>query len=149
MDRETSRARSISGAPGRSRPRSSCAPARPVASALRFLSRYTAPSREGRGLLLVRGRAQTNLARPGEDGVFEIDRRVLIDRRVDPVAFTVARLAEDAATHAVGAQLAVEDEDVDLKALVRRLRRAEPVGDDDAAERIGRSQRHERNGVEA
>src|SRR5690606_7801961 len=49
---------------------------------------------------------------------------------------------------AVRAELPRQDVNVDLEALPRGLRRGVPVGDDDAAERVGRRQWHERHGVE-
>src|SRR5579883_672872 len=100
------------------------------------------------GARLARRRAEPHLPRPRQDGVLDVGAGLLLDRRIDPLAAGVALLAEDAAAHAVGAQLAPEDENVDLEALVGRLGRAVPIGDDDAAEGIGRGQRHEGDGVE-
>src|SRR3546814_19744142 len=57
-------------------------------------------------------------------------------------------LAEDADAQAIGAQGTIKDVDRHLEAFVRGLLRRIPVGDDDAAEGIGRSQRHEGDGVQ-
>src|SRR5215472_18178237 len=50
--------------------------------------------------------------------------------------------------HAIRPEIAAEDENVKLEALLRAVRRAVPIGDDGAAEGIRRSERHERHGVE-
>src|SRR6185437_13859339 len=89
-----------------------------------------------RGLLVGRGR-ETNLPGARQDGVFEVAAGLGVDRRVDPLAAAVAGLAEHGDAHAVGAQLTIEDEDIDLETLVGRAARAVPIGDDGAAERIG------------
>src|SRR5208282_3798972 len=146
----TSPTRNIWGGLSQSRPRSFYARARPPAISLRFPWRYTAPSGVGTlGLGLFLRRAQTHLPRAREDGVLEIGGGVLVHVGVDPAAgLVVALLAEHAGLHAVGAQFAAEDEDVDLEALVGRGGRAVPIGDDDAAKGIGRGQGHEGNRVE-
>src|SRR4029453_4891054 len=89
------------------------------------------------------------LARPRKDGVLDVDVGARIDLGIDPVA-ALGRglLLEHRDPHAVGPQFAVEDGDLDLHALVGRLGRRVPVGDDDPAERIGRDQGDEVDGVE-
>src|SRR3546814_4589577 len=56
--------------------------------------------------------------------------------------------SSDVCSSDLGPEIAAENVDVELEALVGRLRRRIPVGDDDAAEGVGRGQRHERHGVE-
>ena len=60
------------------------------------------------------------LARPRQDGVLEVGRGRGRDRRIDP-AGALVDLLEDRDAQAVGPQLAVEDVDLDLEALVGRL----------------------------
>src|SRR3546814_10162688 len=83
-----------------------------------------------------------SLARALQDGVFDIDRGVCGRRLVGP-ALVVMDLAEDADAQAIGAQGTIKDVDRHLEAFVRGLLRRIPVGDDDAADGIGRSQRSE------
>src|SRR5688572_32948372 len=91
----------------------------------------------------------TKLARARQDGVFDVDLRARVDLGIDPVA-ALGRglLLEHRHPDAVGPEFAVEDGDLDLHALVGRFGRRIPVGDDDPAERIGRDQREEVDGVE-
>src|SRR5262249_52943717 len=77
---------------------------------------------------LIRGlRADAQLACPHQDCILEIGLRRLVDRLIDPAARGRLALAEHSRPHAVGAELAVENEDIDLEALVGRFRRREPV----------------------
>src|SRR5690606_31512444 len=102
-----------------------------------------------RGRWLLLKRCDPQLAGPREDGVLDVRLGPRLDRGVHPVAGArIEQLAEDRRAHAVGAQVAAEDVDVDLEALVGRLRRRIPVSDDHAAEGVGRGQRHEGNRVE-
>src|SRR3546814_1195207 len=84
----------------------------------------------------------------GQDRVFEVRAERRLDRRVDPLSGGGAVLAEHVGPDAVGAQRPVEDVHRDLEPFAARLRRYVPVGDDHAAERVGRGQRHEGQGVE-
>src|SRR5215813_12289160 len=85
----------------------------------------------------------------GKDRVLDVDIGARIDLGVDPAAaLGRRRLLEHRDPHAVGPEIAVEDGDLHLHALVGRLGWRVPVGDDHAAEWIGRSQRNEIDGVE-
>src|SRR5271166_2767529 len=70
------------------------------------------------------------------------------DRRIDPLAVVLQHLAEDADPHAIAAKLAPEDVGGRLEALSAGGGGGEPVGDDHAAKRIGRGQRHEAQRIE-
>src|SRR5260370_42626274 len=59
---------------------------------------------------------------PGEDGVLDVDVGARVDLGVDPVAALGAGLLlEHRDAHAIGPELAVENGDLDLHALVGRL----------------------------
>src|SRR6185312_11008293 len=101
---------------GRDRERAALAPSL-LPARLRFLEiitrhrRPTALSLDadcgtGRPRLLRRRRADPHLPRPRQDGVLDVDPGLGVHRRLMPLARAVARLAEDCAAHAVGAQLA-------------------------------------------
>src|SRR5262249_61260173 len=89
-----------------------------------------------------------HLAGTRQDRILQIGCSVRSDLGVDPAGCTVTLLAKYGRPEAISSQRAAKDVDVHLEALVRRLRRRVPIGDDDAAEWIGRNQRHERHGVE-
>src|SRR5690242_8814441 len=88
-----------------------------------------------------------HLAGAGQDRILDLAAHVVGHARVLPRA-ALLRLFEDLDLHRVGAELLVEDEDIELVALAGRFGRRVPVGQDDAAERIGAGQRHERDRIE-
>src|SRR5262245_50168998 len=96
---------------------------------------------------LVPDSAETELARARQDRVLNLDLGVGIDRGVAPGAVHLL-LAEDRHVERIGPQAGVENVDRGLEALGRRGRVGVPVGDDDAAERVSRSQGHEVERVE-
>src|SRR5690625_4938168 len=87
------------------------------------------------------------LACPGENRVLDLAAAGLGAWCIDPGA-AVAHLPEDRRSHPIGAQVAAQNEQIDLEALVRRLRRCMPIRNDDATERIGGSERQEVERVE-
>src|SRR6266849_10133032 len=97
---------------------------------------------------LFQRRVDAQLAGAGQDSILEIELGRRLDAGVGPGAVGVVVLMEDGGAHAVAAQLTIEDEDVDLEALVGGFRRRVPVGDDDTAKGIGRGERHEGERVE-
>src|SRR5690242_8174625 len=79
--------------------------------------------------------------------VLDVANRDRADRRIHPLA-VLQHLTKDADPHAIAAQLATENIGGRLEALAVRGSRGIPIGDDDAAERIGRCKRHEAERVE-
>ena len=88
------------------------------------------------------------LAGAVQDRVFDLGCGLGLRDGVEPIAVDGAALAEYGYPYPIGAHGAVEDIDVQFKALVGRIRRRIPICDNDTAEGIGGRNRPYGHGIQ-
>jgi len=96
---------------------------------------------------LVGDRTAPQVAGLGEDDLLQLLRGRRLDRRIDPRAVS-GNLARCSDAQGIGAQILIEDRDIDFHPLAGILRIYIPVGQDHPAIAVGLGQRHERQGVQ-
>src|SRR5215470_13847742 len=101
-----------------------------------------APASAGGLFLALRGRCPLalELARPAQDSGFQIGLDLSLDRGLDPVAVSEARLARHRDRYRIRVQGSCEDENVDPVAFVRLAAGRVPFGDQRTGERILRGE---------
>ena len=83
------------------------------------------------------------MPRPHQNGVFDFDSGFIRNGGVFPVAGAVLDLTKDGNPDSIGAKFSVKYINIQLKPFAGGFRGGVPIGEDDAAESIGRIDGHE------